>query len=164
MPRGRVGRRRDQRSWLDNVVLRSLLSRSARNTYADFTYRRHQRPTGGVTYSFSATVPVEGYEPRHLTVLFDHRYPTIPTVLADGPTESPHRYRTGKDRSHLCLWFPHDPPDRRWVPDDGLLHLFAMATMHLLKEAWWRETNQWVGDEYPHNSENQHKRPDRSAV
>jgi hypothetical protein len=162
MPSRRVGRRRDQRSWLDNVVLRARLSQPARNAYPDFGYRRHQCPNGGVIYSFSATVPVEGYEPRHVSVLFDHRYPTIPTVLADGPSDSPHRYRTG-DRRHLCLWFPHDPPERTWVPADGLLHLFGMITIHLLKEAWWRETGRWVGEEYPHG-EDEPKQPVRTAA
>ena len=50
----------------------------------------------------------------------------------------------------MCIWHPKDPPTRRWVPDDGLLALFGMATEHLFKESWWREHHQWLGEEYPH--------------
>lgn len=151
MPCHRVGRYRDQRCWLDNVVLRARLTQPARNAYADFAYRRQQAPHGrGVTFVFSATVPLEGFDDRHVTILFDQRYPSRPIVLADGPDDSPHRYAYGTNRSRLCLWFPSDPIERRWTPDDGLLHLFAMATVHLMKEAWWRETKVWVGEEYPH--------------
>ncbi|MCW2538756.1 MAG: hypothetical protein JWN95_481 [Frankiales bacterium] len=36
------------------------------------------------------------------------------------------------------------------MPDDGLLMLFGMIANHLLKEAWWREHGEWLGDEAPH--------------
>jgi hypothetical protein len=35
--------------------------------------------------------------------------------------------------------------------DDELLALFGMAAHHLFKEAYWRETGVWVGDEFPHD-------------
>ena len=72
-----------------------------------------------------------------------------PKVLADGPEESPHRYRHEDARS-LCLWYPRDGPDRRWVPTDGLVQLIGMVEMHLFKEAYWRETGEWLGEEGPH--------------
>jgi hypothetical protein len=123
-----------------------------RNAFPDFVSHRRQLP-GGVCYSFSATVRVEGYEARRVTVLFQGRYPSSPIVLADGPTDSPHRYTYGGDRRRLCLWFPGDPAELRWIPEDGLLALFGIATMHLFKEAWWRETGQWLGQEYPHDED-----------
>ncbi len=52
----------------------------------------------------------------------------------------------------MCVWYPGDPPERRWVPDDGLLMLFGMVAEHLLKEAWWREHHEWLGDEVPHGA------------
>jgi hypothetical protein len=162
MPGPTVGRRRDQRSWLDNVVLRARLVQAARGAYSDFRYRRERRPGRGVTYTFSAMVPLEGFEPRHVTIVFSASHPTIPVVLADGPDDSPHRYAFGRGRRRLCLWFPGDPPERRWVPEDGLLHLFGIATMHLIKEAWWREAGKWAGEEYPHD-EDQPKGPDQAA-
>jgi hypothetical protein len=103
-----------------------------------------------IGYRFSATVPVEGYESRRVTVLFRGRSPSTPVVIADGPDDSPHRYVKGADRRQLCLWYPGDPAEQRWLPTDGLLALFGIATMHLFKEAWWRETGEWVGEEYPH--------------
>jgi len=50
----------------------------------------------------------------------------------------------------LCMWRPGDPPERRWVDEDGLLALFGMTAEHLFKEAWWREHGEWLGDEAPH--------------
>lgn len=82
-------------------------------------------------------------------------------MLADGPDDSPHRYTYGANRSRLCLWFPRDSPERKWVPEDGLLHLFGITAMHLIKEAW-RETGKWVGEEYPHDQD-QPKEPEQAA-
>jgi hypothetical protein len=48
------------------------------------------------------------------------------------------------------------------VPEDGLLALFGMAAMHLFKEAWWRETGRWLGQEYPHD-EDDIKHPEQAA-
>lgn len=72
-------------------------------------------------------------------------------MVADGPDDSPHRYRPEGRRSKLCIWHPSDETDRIWVPHDGLLSLFGMAAVHLFKEAWWREHGVWIGDEYPHD-------------
>lgn len=156
----KVGRGRDQRSWLDNVVLRARLVQAAREACPDLRYHREQQQGDrGVLYSFSVTIPLEGFAPRRVTVLFHQRSPTRPIVLADGPDDSPHRYIYRTTRSRLCLWFPGDPPERRWVPEDGLLHLFGIATTHLIKEAWWRETGKWVGEEYPHDDD-QPKEPE----
>lgn len=86
MPRRRVGRRRDQRAWLDNVILRARLVQAARDAYPDFSYRRQQQGNRGVIYSFSATVPLEGFDPRHVTILFNQLYPTIPSCWQTVPT------------------------------------------------------------------------------
>lgn len=145
-------RGRDALSWLANVPLRARLSEGAKRTYPDFAHRR-QRKSDGFGYYFSATVPVEGFESRRVVILFLGRSPITPIVFADGPDDSPHRYIDGADRSRLCLWFPEDPVEQRWVPEDGLLALFGMATMHLFKEAWWRETGEWAGEEYPHTED-----------
>jgi hypothetical protein len=31
------------------------------------------------------------------------------------------------------------------------LVLIGMIAEHLLKEAWWRERGEWIGEEYPHS-------------
>lgn len=70
----------------------------------------------------------------------------IPRVYVDGPADSPHRYDDGS----LCMWYPRDPLERRWVFDDGLLALLGQIAAHLVKEHLWRETRRWPGDEVPH--------------
>jgi hypothetical protein len=36
------------------------------------------------------------------------------------------------------------------VPTDGLLALIEMTRVHLFKEAWYRETGEWLGEEVSH--------------
>jgi hypothetical protein len=67
-------------------------------------------------------------------------------VLVDGPKDSPHRFG---DRS-LCMWHPRDPFDQRWVFQDGLVALLGYVIAHLFREAWWRETGEWLGPEAGH--------------
>ncbi len=50
----------------------------------------------------------------------------------------------------MCIWYPGDGEDQRWVPEDGLLALLGMTAVHLFKEAYWRETGEWLGEEAPH--------------
>jgi len=52
----------------------------------------------------------------------------------------------------MCLWYPDDGEDQRWVFEDGLPQLLAIVTLHLFKEAHWRRTGgheggEWLGDE-----------------
>ena len=51
------------------------------------------------------------------------------------------------------MWYPKDPVDSRWVFVDGLLALIGLVMAHLFREAWWRETGEWVGEEVPHGPE-----------
>jgi hypothetical protein len=85
------------------------------------------------------------YEPRNVSVTFED-WSRHPIVRTDGP-DSAHRY----DRNgHLCMWYPSDPPEQRWVFEDGLLVLLNIIQAHLFREAWWRETGEWLGPEAPH--------------
>lgn len=95
---------------------------------------------------------VDHEQRRTVTIEFDRRYPSRPHVYADGPTDSPHRYAE-RGRTSLCLWLPADEPRRRWRVEEGLLALFAIAAHHLFKEAWWRETGEWLGEEAPHDND-----------
>src|SRR5207237_15432 len=70
----------------------------------------------------------------------------VPKVFVNGPAESPHRYGDGS----LCMWYPPDPPEQKWVHSDGLLVLLNYIQAHLFREAWWRETGEWLGPEAPH--------------
>lgn len=101
---------------------------------------------------YEADVSVPGYESRHVTIEFDEGEPYSPSVFVDGPSSrdvSPHRFGDRGYR-HLCIWYSGDGEARRWVPDDGLLALLGMTAHHLFKEACWRETGEWLGDERPH--------------
>jgi hypothetical protein len=80
--------------------------------------------------------------------------PALTRVYADGPAESPHRYaphpKDPQRRTSLCIRYPADPPELRWVPADGLLTLIELTRVHLFKEAYYRETGEWLGAEVSH--------------
>lgn len=142
--------RRRPTGWTEDLGLRGRYERDARAAYPDMRHRRLQRSTGPV-HVYTVTLAVPGFEDRQVVVEFDSRYPAYPHLYADGPTDSPHRYGA-RHRHRLCVWDPADPPDRRWIPSDGLLVLFAMISEHLFKEAWWRANDKWLGDEAAHGS------------
>lgn len=53
----------------------------------------------------------------------------------------------------LCMWFPSDPPERKWnIGHDALLRLVDLAIAHLFKELYWREHHEWLGEEAPHEA------------
>ena len=95
-----------------------------------------------------ATVPVPHYETRKIRIRFRGKS-DVPSVFADGPEDSLHRYSDGR----LCMWYPGDPIGRRWVFGDGLLALIGLVMAHLFREAWWRETGEWPGEEVPHGAQ-----------
>jgi hypothetical protein len=95
--------------------------------------------------SYELDVDVETYEPRRVTVVFEaDRLRVEVRVFADGPSESPHRYKGNT----LCMWHQKDPPELRWLPEHGLVALIEMTRRHLFREAWWRETGGWDGGEW----------------
>lgn len=143
--------RRRSLSWLEDVSRRYRSVAPARELFPTLRERRVQR-RHSVTYVFTLTVPVPNYEARRVRIEFHQWLHSSPKVFTDGPTESPHRYRHESDRS-LCLWYPGDGPDRRWQPEDGLAQLLGMIAMHLFKEAYWRETGVWLGEEGPHGEQ-----------
>lgn len=98
---------------------------------------------GGFQAEFDLTVP--GMPPRRVRIVFAGRG-TVPTVYADGPADSPHRYSDGA----LCMWYPFDPKEAQWTRRDGAAALLGHITAHLLREAWWRMTGEWLGDEVTH--------------
>jgi len=119
-----------------------------------------RRPVGQRKYArvaYALTVPVAEFESRAVELHFRRTAttPELTRVYADGPTDSPHRYAPHpKDpgaRPSLCIWYPDDPPEQRWVAADGLLSLIEMTRVHLFKEAYWRETGEWLGEEVSHD-------------
>jgi len=98
---------------------------------------------GGFQAEFGLAVP--GLPARQVRIVFAGRG-TAPSVYADGPRKSPHRYDDGS----LCMWYPGDPHTGRWTRRDGAAALLGHITAHLLREVWWRNTGEWVGEEVTH--------------
>jgi hypothetical protein len=144
---------RRRRTWEQNLPLRLRFEDGVRDLFPDLT----RRAVGSRKYAriaYCLTVPVAEYEPRKIELRFPKTTPepTPARIYADGSEDSPHRYAPQRKdpRSSLCVWHPEDPPDRRWVPEDGLLSLVEMVRVHLFKEAYWREKAVWLGEQAPH--------------
>jgi len=97
-------------------------------------------------HEYTLVIDLREFERRKVRIRFtpDSKYP--PKVTVDGPRESLHRYNGGA----LCMWYPKDPVEQKWVFEDGLLELLVMIEFHLYREALWRETGEWYGPEAPH--------------
>jgi hypothetical protein len=50
------------------------------------------------------------------------------------------------------MWYPLDPKEAQWTRRDGAAALLGHIT-HLLREAWWRITGEWLGAEVNHRSQ-----------
>ena len=98
---------------------------------------------GGFAVRFLLTPA--GLGSQQVTVEFGDNSPDSPRIFVSGPG-SPHRY----DDSSLCIWYPADPPEHRWQWSDGGSALAGHIAAHLIREEWWRQTGEWVGDEVPH--------------
>jgi len=124
-------------------------------------YTRLDSEGPGCLYCVRIEVPF--YETRHIQIFFV-AYGTgdVPIILADGPTESPHRF-SDFDRKRLCIWYQEDPRDLRWTRQDGLVHLLGLIRAHLFREAWWRDTGygEWLGPQAPHNAADATREIDR---
>lgn len=144
-------RRAKPGGWYDDFRYRIRFERAARTAFPSMAVSRtgKGRKAGSVVYTLQVPVP-EFNERRFIRVsLWNGRRPTVHSLTADGPTDSPHRYSDGT----LCMWYPRDGPDQRWVADDGLLRLIRCAQVHLFKEAYWRRYGEWPGPEAPHEAD-----------
>lgn len=117
--------------------------------------RQFKQLDGSEGCSYMGDIDVPYYETRGVEVFFSRisqgDWRDMPTILADGPTDSPHRFPSF-DRRRLCIWHPHDPREERWTFDEGLLPLLGLIRLHLFREAWWRETDDWLGPRAPHSA------------
>jgi hypothetical protein len=97
---------------------------------------------------YSVNIPLKDYDQTRAVII--KSFPgkgSPPEATTDGPKDSPHRYNKGQ----LCMWYPWTRKSERWVFEDGLLHLLVLIEAHLFREAWWRETGEWLGPERPHD-------------
>lgn len=113
---------------------------------------RERSGPSGIEYTFPLTVP-ETREQVTVIARIDVRGRSFrPIVHVQGaPDCRRHRYA---DHS-LCMWFEHDPPDRKWTADDGLDQLAVHVARHLFQEAVCRAGDPWPGEESP----GEHPRP-----
>jgi hypothetical protein len=131
--------------WYGNDTQRVRFERGTKRHFPSLTgMTRTSGPKSGRSYKVIIDVPY--YETRRVEIFFPKRTPSLPTSTADGPTHSPHRYAAGE----LCIWYPNDPENHRWMIEDGLLVLLGLIGLHLFREAWWRETGEWPGPEAGH--------------
>lgn len=138
---------RSGRPWPGSVQARLQFERAARRLHPSLRGRAGRgRNRGG--FSYTVTLDLVFFEARRVTVFF-RAWPLTPAVYVDGPSASPHRY---SDRS-LCMWHPGDSSAWRWRFQDGLVDLLDTVRAHLLREAIWRETGDWPGEEAPHGTE-----------
>lgn len=132
-------------AWYTRPALRlRFLAEMAAAGSAAWLIRPPRRYRGGL--AVRCTVNPPGVDARHVTIVFSPRSPEIPRVFVDGPAESPHRYSGGE----LCMWWPFDGADQRWLRRDGAAALLGHIVAHLVREEWWRRTGEWVGNEAPH--------------
>ena len=134
---------RNKGPWYGLTVVRLNFERGVKSQFPNLTGGRVK---GG--YEYRVTMPVSYYEPRKTRIRFNGMA-NIPSVFVDGLQDSPHRY----PNDSLCMWYPDDPVEHRWVFDDGLLALLGLVMAHLFKEAWWQETGEWLGEEVPHGAQ-----------
>jgi hypothetical protein len=141
-------RRAEPGGWYDDFRYRVRFEGAARTAFPSMSASRtgKGRKAGSIVYTLRVPVP-ESNERRLLKVtLWNGERPTVRSVVADGPAASPHRYDDGA----LCMWYPKDPPELRWIAEDGLLRLIRCAQVHLFREAFWRRYREWPGPEAPH--------------
>ena len=125
------------------IVARLNFERGVKSQFPDLSAAKVRRG-----YEYYVTVPIPHYETRKIRIRFSG-VSDVPSVFADGPPESPHRFPD----CGLCMWYPEDPIECRWVFKDGLLNLIGLTIAHLFREAWWRETGEWIGEEVAHGPE-----------
>ena len=109
----------------------------------------NKRKGGKIWREYSVKISLDEYDVTRLVTIKLFSSPEaipMPEVKVDGRDDSPHRYNNGQ----LCMWYPWTDKSERWVFGDGLLHLLVMTEAHLFREAWWRETDEWLGPERSH--------------
>jgi len=115
-----------------------------------------RRRTG---FAVQVALTPTGLESQRVTIEFAANSPYTPHIYVPGPG-SPHRYCDDS----LCIWYPDDPPSRRWHWYDGGAALAGHICAHLIREAWWRQTGEWAGEEMPHSpSHPAMRQPDHRA-
>ena len=127
--------------WYDDLKARQMFEAGVAGSEYPVLYAGMS--DGECSYVVSVSVP--GYHKSQLVrIVFDGKYPDIYTP---GLTGLRHVFDKASSTPRLCVWYPFDPPDRKWTFDKGLLQLLDMIKMHLFKEMRYKETGRWPGEE-----------------
>jgi len=142
--------------WTDTPVGRLLFLHELRGCGAPTKIvKPNRRHRGGFAVEVRVTPP--GLPIQRVRIVFD-RGAEVPVVHVDGQADSRHRYPDGS----LCMWYPEDPPERRWVRRDRARVLLGHIIVHLLLGEWWRRAGEWVSDEVPHDTTDDRRTSDPS--
>ena len=132
-------------AWFDRPAHRLRLIAELRAVSADVAViPPGRRRRGG--FAVRVVLTPAGLQSHRVTIEFGPNTPDTPVIYVPGP-DSKHRYDDGS----LCIWYPYDPPEQRWTWSDGGAVLAGHICAHLIREAWWRQTGEWPGDEAPHD-------------
>ena len=138
---------RRRRPWYEDFRARLRFEGPVREVFPQISVARDGRGVNSeIVYELRVEIP--HYEPRRITIrVANLTEPVLVSVHADGPDESPHRYANGS----LCMWHPDAPASEKWLARDGLVRLIQYARLHLFREAFYRETGEWLGPEASHS-------------
>ena len=149
-PRGK----RPSIPWYADERVRLRFEGEARRMYPSLRFERRSRRTGGRRRGlhYCGRLLVTGYPARQARLWFPaNGGPEDVQVTTDGPQFSPHRNAAPEGAPRpLCLWQPQDPRTRRWTLSNGLVKLLGLVQRHLFMEAYWRDSDEWLGDQAPH--------------
>ena len=131
--------------WYGEDKTRLLFEREAKQCFPNIRSKTRHKESARC---YVVDVEVPSFGARTVEIRFDKTNPMAPSVrVLSEPMDSPHRYHDGA----LCMWHPDDNHDQRWEFRDGLVPLIGLTIAHLFREAYWRETREWLGPEAPHD-------------
>lgn len=97
--------------WYTDIRVRLRFERGVREAFPSINVSSTGRGMKAKIV-YTLTVDVPEYPPRRVRITLPNwSTPSVASVTADGPTESPHRCSTYE----LCIWHPNAPPDERWT-------------------------------------------------
>ena len=133
--------------WYSSFKMCQIFERGAVDEYPSLT-AKNLRKGARLWREYCVNIRLDEYRVnRSVSIKMHPNIGDMPEIKVDGPEDSPHRYNDGQ----LCMWYPWAEKVERWTFNDGLLHLLVMIEAHLFREAWWRETGEWLGPERPHD-------------
>jgi hypothetical protein len=96
----------------------------------------------------------EGYPVETVTLYISHIHgfacPPVDDKRAWEHTLGP--LTPGSKIVPLCLWYPDDPFELRWMPHQPIEHLLGIVHRHLQAEEYFRRTGRWPVAEAPHGA------------